>query len=72
VNEFTHSYQSLKGSVLRTLIYTLGHVFIAMTVISVMTGASLLEAGVTALIEPAINGVWFFMLDRLWTTTKGE
>ena len=48
----------IKGSsVTLALIYTLGHICIAMTVVSVMTGASLWEAGAVALIEPAINGV---------------
>jgi uncharacterized membrane protein len=70
MSEFTNSYMSLKGSVLRTLVYTLGHILIAMTVVSVMTGASLFEAGAVALIEPSINGVWYFVLDRLWVTKK--
>ena len=43
-----------KSSVTLALIYTVGHVIIAMTVVSVMTGASLWEAGTVALIEPAI------------------
>ncbi len=37
-----------------------------MTVVSTMTGASLLEAGTVALIEPAINGIWFYVLHSLW------
>ena len=36
-----------------------------MTVVTVMTGASLWEAGV-ALVEPAINGVWLYVLHRIW------
>lgn len=57
----------LKGnSVVLAVIYTLGHVVIAMTVVSVMTGASLWEAGAVALIEPSINGVWFYILHSLW------
>ena len=57
----------LKGnSVVLALIYTLGHVVIAMTVVSVMTGASLWEAGAVALIEPSINGLWFYILHSLW------
>ena len=28
---------------------------------------SLFEAGLVALIEPAINGVWFYILHKLWT-----
>lgn len=48
------------------LIYTCGHIIIAMTVVKVMTDASLWEAGSVALVEPAINGVWFFVLHKLW------
>ena len=48
------------------LIYTCGHILIAMTVVTVMTGASLWEAGAVALVEPAINGVWFYVLHRIW------
>ena len=51
----------------RALIYTLGHVIIAMSVVSVVTGASLFEAGLVAFIEPYINGVWYYCLDKLWT-----
>lgn len=47
-------------------IYTLGHIFIAMTVVSVMTGASIWEAGAVALVEPAINGGWFYILHKTW------
>ena len=57
----------LKGdSLILALIYTAGHIIIAMTVVSVMTGASLWEAGLVALIEPSINGVWFYVLHMIW------
>ena len=57
----------LKGnSVVLAIIYTLGHIVIAMTVVSLMTGASLWEAGAVALIEPSINGLWFYILHSLW------
>ena len=43
----------IKGSSLTlALIYTCGHILIAMTVVTVMTGASLWEAGAVALVEP--------------------
>ena len=59
----------IKGSSLTlALIYTCGHILIAMTVVTVMTGASLWEAGAVALVEPAINGVWFYVLHRIWKT----
>ena len=54
-------------SVGRALIYTCGHIIIAMSVVSVLTGASLWEAGAVALVEPTINGVWYYFLDRLFT-----
>ena len=57
----------IKGSSLTlALIYMCGHILIAMTVVTVMTGASLWEAGAVALVEPAINGVWFYVLHRIW------
>ena len=57
----------IKGSsVALAVIYTLGHIIIAMTVVSVMTGASLWEAGAVALIEPSINGIWFYFLHTTW------
>ena len=51
----------------RALIYTCGHIIIAMSVVSVLTGASLWEAGAVALVEPTINGVWYYALDKLFT-----
>ena len=64
-------YEALKtlikgSSVTLAIIYTLGHIIIAMSVVSVMTGASLWEAGAVALIEPAINGIWFYFLHTTW------
>ena len=53
-------------SLVLALIYTCGHVVIAMTVVTLMTGASLWEAGAVALIEPSINGVWFYILHMIW------
>ena len=54
------------SSVTLALVYTLGHILIAMTVVSSMTGASLWEAGAVALVEPAINGVWFYILHSIY------
>ena len=61
----------LKGSSLTlALIYTAGHICIAMSVVSILTGASLFEAGLVALIEPTINGLWYYCLDKLWSYYK--
>ena len=54
------------SSLALAIIYTLGHIVIAMSVVSVLTGASLFEAGAVALIEPSINGVWFYVLHKIW------
>ena len=59
------------SSLALALIYTLGHIIIAMAVVSMMTGASLWEAGAVALIEPSINGVWFYVLHSAWKKIKG-
>ena len=57
----------IQTSLGRALIYTSGHIIIAMSVVSILTGVSLFEAGLVALIEPTINGAWYYLLDKLWT-----
>ena len=54
-----------QNSLAFALTYTIGHVIIAMNVVYWLTGASLWEAGTVALIEPAINGVWFYVLHKV-------
>jgi uncharacterized membrane protein len=69
INEgaFNFLKRLLQGSSLMlAIIYTLGHICIAMIVVSVMTGASLWQSGAVALIEPAINGVWFYVLHSIY------
>ena len=48
------------------IIFFIGHIIIAMTVVSLITGASIWEAGAVALIEPAVNSVWFYVLHKVW------
>ena len=60
--------QSLIGtSIGRAVIYTLGHIVIAMTCNRLITGADWTLAGADAIIEPMINGVWYYVLDRTWS-----
>jgi uncharacterized membrane protein len=54
-------------SIGRAIIYTIGHIVIAMTCNRLITGAEWALAGADAIIEPLINGVWYYFLDRLWT-----
>ena len=59
------------SSLILALIYTLGHICIAMTVVTLLTGASLWESGAVALIEPSINGIWFYFLHKTWKKMTG-
>ena len=58
------------SSLARASIYTLGHVVIAMCIVSYFTDASFLEAGAVALVEPAINGFWYYILDKIYITVR--
>ncbi|MBD62947.1 MAG: hypothetical protein CMD68_02580 [Gammaproteobacteria bacterium] len=53
-------------SLLLAGVYTVGHIFIAMTCTLVITGTSLNLAALDALIEPIINGFWFYFLHKAW------
>jgi|TARA_B100000123_G_scaffold135093_1_gene99633 uncharacterized membrane protein len=71
MTEFTKGiYNVLKNkldeSVALAIIFFIGHILIAMIVVSIITGASIWEAGAVALIEPAVNSVWFYVLHKLW------
>lgn len=70
MTEFTKGIGTIfkSNSLALALVYTLGHIVIAINVVYWVTGASLFEAGVVALIEPALNGVWFYILHRIWTS----
>ena len=61
----------LESSLLLAIIYTLGHIVIAMCVVTIVTDSSFWEAGMVALIEPCVNGVWFYILHRVWRSWNG-
>jgi len=48
------------------VIYTLGHILIAMLCNVAITGAAMELALVDAVVEPMINGVWFYILHSTW------
>ena len=54
------------------LIYTLGHILIAITCNYLITGASLNFAAIDAIVEPCINGVWFYFLHNAYAKIKKE
>ena len=71
MTEFAHGIvntlkDKMDESLFLSLIFFIGHILIAMLVVSITTGASLWEAGAVALIEPAVNSIWFYILHKLW------
>ena len=52
----------------RAVIYTIGHIIIAMTCNNLITGAEWDLAAADAIVEPLINGVWYYALDRMWAS----
>ena len=72
MGEFTTGmWEALKSARTSSLalagVFFIGHVIIAMTVVYVMTGTSLLQAGAVALVEPAVNSIWFLVLHKVWS-----
>ena len=61
-------YKSNKGSILRTLIYTIGHFAIAIVVLMSIADVSFAVALTDAIVEPLANAVWYFMLDKFWAS----
>jgi len=61
-------YVNNKGSILRTIVYTLGHFIIAITVLMLISDVSFKIALTDAIVEPLANAVWYFMLDKFWAS----
>lgn len=60
------------NSFLLAVVYTLGHIVIAMICNNLITGAEFTLAAVDAIVEPMINGVWFYVLHKLWRTLSKD
>ena len=61
-------FRNNKGSILRTIVYTIGHFAIAITVLMLVADVSFLIALTDAIVEPLANAVWYFILDKVWTS----
>tara|TARA_Y100001970_G_C13522438_1_gene503653 strand:+ start:283 stop:525 length:243 start_codon:yes stop_codon:yes gene_type:complete len=61
-------FQNNKGSILRTIIYTIGHFIIAITVLMLVADVSFLIALTDAIVEPLANALWYFILDKWWAS----
>ena len=61
-------YYNNKGSLLRTIIYTIGHFIIAITVLMIIADVPFKIALTDAIVEPIANSVWYFILDKWWAS----
>ena len=61
-------YSNNRGSILRTIFYTVGHFVIAITVLMLVADVSFMIALTDAIVEPIANSVWYFVLDKWWAS----
>ena len=61
-------YTTNKGSILRTIVYTIGYFAIAITVLMLVADVSFYIALTDAIVEPLANSVWYFLLDKFWAS----
>ena len=61
-------YSNNRGSILRTIIYTIGHFAIAIIVLMSIANVSVMIALTDAIVEPLANAVWYFILDKWWAS----
>lgn len=52
------------SSLTLAVVYTIGHIIIAVICNRLITGAAFELAALDAIIEPMINGVWFYILHK--------
>ena len=58
--------ESNKGTLVRTIIFTIGHFIIAATILKILDpGIEMWVAMTDAVIEPLVNSVWYYVLDRI-------
>ena len=61
-------YKNNRGSILRTIVYTIGHFAIAITVLMLVADVSFTIALTDAIVEPIANSIWYFVLDKWWAS----
>ena len=61
-------YNNNKGSILRTIVYTIGHFAIAIICLMLIADVSFMVALTDAIVEPLANAVWYFLLDKFWAS----
>ena len=61
-------YRENRGSILRTIVYTIGHFVIAITVLILIADVPFMIALTDAIVEPIANSIWYFVLDKWWAS----
>ena len=61
-------YKNNRGSILRTIVYTIGHFAIAITVLMLVANVSFKIALTDAIVEPIANSILYFILDKWWAS----
>ncbi len=62
-------YDENKGSLARTIVFTIGHFLIAATILKILDpGIELWVAVTDAIVEPLVNSVWYYILDKWWVS----
>ena len=61
-------FDNNKGSIIRTIVYTIGHFAIAIIVLMLIADVSFIIALTDAIVEPLANAIWYFVLDKIWTS----
>ena len=65
-------YQNNRGSIIRTIVYTIGHFVIAITVLMLIADVSFAVALTDAIVEPIANSIWYFILDKWWASKSKD
>jgi len=61
-------FKNNSGSIIRTIIYTIGHFAIAIICLILIADVSFMIALTDAIVEPLANSVWYFLLDKFWAS----
>tara|TARA_R100000008_G_C3582231_1_gene169360 strand:+ start:204 stop:431 length:228 start_codon:yes stop_codon:yes gene_type:complete len=69
-NKVNRFYKQNVGTIIRTIIYTIGHFCIAAGVIIAVADVTLYEAMTDAIVEPLLNSMWYFILDKWWASRR--
>ena len=72
IKKVTNVFINQSGSLLRTIIYTFGHFIIAASCVMYFTSATFYEGLTDAIVEPILNGIWYYILDRYWISKKNS